>query len=64
MGRQHVAAILCRRDKCTFAEAEKLIEQAADEMEACGYDPDDCEGIMMDVLGLEMDYVLDVIMKG
>lgn len=60
-GRGRVAAILCRRDNCTFAEAESLINQTIEEMEACGYDPIDCEAIMMNNLGLEMDYILDLI---
>lgn len=60
-GRERVAAILCRRDNCTFAEAEELIKQTVEELEACGYDPVECEDIMMNNLGLEMDYILDLL---
>lgn len=60
-GRERVAAILCRRDNCTFAEAEQLISEAYDEMESCGFDPEDCEDIMMNTLGLEMDHILDIL---
>jgi hypothetical protein len=60
-GRQRVAAILCRRDNITFAEAEDLINQALEEMEACSYNTIECEEIMMNNLGLEMDYIFDLL---
>ena len=60
-GRERVAAILCRRDNCTFEEAEELISNTLEEMEACGYDPIECEEIMMNNLGLEMDYIVDIL---
>ena len=60
-GRQRVAAILCRRDGMTFAEAEELIEQTIEEMDDCNYDPIECEDIMMNNLGLEMDYIFDLL---
>ena len=60
-GRERVAAILCKRDNCTFAEAEELIQQTVEEIEACGYDPEDCETIMQSNLGLEMDYIHDIL---
>ena len=60
-GRERIAAILCQRDNCTFAEAEELINQTVEEMDACGYDPMECEEIMMSNLGLEMDYIFDLL---
>lgn len=61
MGRQRVAAILCHRDGMTFAEAEELIQQTVDEMAACNYASDECEDIIMSNLGLELDYIFDLI---
>ena len=61
MGRERVAAILCRRDNITFAEAEELIQQTVEEMEDCGYDTFECEDILMNNLGLEMDYIFDLL---
>jgi hypothetical protein len=61
MSRQDVVDILCKRDGCTADHADELIQQALDEMEACGYDDEACEDIMMSVLGLEMDYILDLL---
>ena len=60
-GRERVAAILCRRDNCTFAEAEQRIADTISEMEDCGYDPEECENIMANNLGLEMDYITELL---
>ena len=60
-GRACVAAILCKRDNCTFAEAEKLIAETIEEIENCGFDPEECEEIMHNNLGLEMDYIIDLL---
>lgn len=62
MGMHRVAAILCKRDNCTFAEAEKLIAETIAEFEDCGFDPEACEAIMQNNLGLEMDYIVDLIL--
>lgn len=61
MGRERVISLICQRDGCSAKEAEKLIGQAISEMEGCGYDPDECEDIMMNTLGLEMDYIFDIL---
>lgn len=61
MSKERVAAILCKRDNCTFAEAEELINDTVEEMESCGFDPEACEEIMQNNLGLEMDYILDLL---
>ena len=41
------------------ADAEDVLNQAVDELEANGYQ--DGEDIMMETLGLEMDYIFDLI---
>jgi hypothetical protein len=61
MSRSNVIGLICRRDGCSAKEAEKLIGQAVSEMEDCGYDPCECEDIMMNILGLEMDYIFDIL---
>ena len=61
MGRARVVELICRRDNCTRKEAEQLIRQTLDEMEACGFDPMECEDIMWNILGLEMDYIFDIL---
>ena len=57
-----IVEILCRRDGVTAEEAEELVQEAREEMEACGYDPSECEDIIADVLGLELDYIFDLLL--
>lgn len=56
-----VVNILMSRDGLTEKQATELVEDTAAMMAACNYDPDECEDIMLDELGLEMDYIYDVI---
>ena len=58
--RNKVAEILCRRDGCTREEAEELIQLTIDEIEQADYDYETVIDIMMDNLGLEGDYILDL----
>jgi hypothetical protein len=57
-----VVDILCRRDGMTQKEAEELISIAITQMAEVAYNPEECEDIMMNVLGLEMDYIHDILM--
>ena len=61
MGKEHIVAIICQRDNCTISEAERLVEQTIEELDACGYDPEESEDIMMHNLGLEMDYIFELL---
>ena len=56
-----IVEILCRRDGITTEEAEELVQEAREEMEACEYNPSECEDIMMNNLGLELDYIFDLL---
>lgn len=60
MGRKRVAEILCRRDGITMDEAMELIEQTADEIDSCCYS-DEVEDIIASNLGLELDYLFDIL---
>ena len=62
MGRQNVVDILCRRDEIDEREANELIDEALDSMMECNYDPEECESILADVLGLEPDYIFDLLL--
>ncbi len=53
--------ILCRRDGMTPAEAQALIDQTIDEINDSIDDYEAVESIMMCNLGLEMDYILDLL---
>ena len=61
-GHARVAAILCERDECTFEEAEQRIAETLELMEQENFDPTTCEDIMAEELGLEMDYIFDLLM--
>lgn len=55
-----VAEILCRRDGCTREEAEELIQITIDEIEEAMDDYEAVCDIMMNNLGLEPDFILDL----
>ncbi len=52
-----VIDILCRRDGINEAEAKARILCALTRMDEECFDPEACEDIMMEELGLEMDYL-------
>lgn len=56
-----VVRILMERDELMLAEAIELVEEAQAEMYECNYDPEECEGILADTLGLELDYLFDLL---
>ena len=61
-GHERIAAILCRRDDCTFEEAEQRIAETLRLMDEADYSPCECEDIMQEELGLEMDYIFDLLL--
>lgn len=50
-----------RRDGITEAEAKSILKDVRQMFKECNYDPDECEDIMACELGLELDYLLDVL---
>lgn len=62
MASERVINILMLRDKLSRSEAENLIEDVRTQMAECNYDPTECEDIFMSELGLEMDYLFDIIL--
>ena len=56
-----VVEILMRRDNFTQQEAEDRVSEVKQMMKDCGYDPEECTDIMNDELGLEMDYIEDLL---
>ena len=59
-----VVQILMNRDGMTEAEAVKLIQDTREDMELCISEGDyeGAEDVMYMNLGLEMDYIFDVLM--
>lgn len=62
-GKKQVVRILMRRDRMSQSDAEALVEETlgmiGDSLE-CG-DVDEAEEIWMSELGLEVDYLLNII---
>lgn len=56
-----VINILMRRDNLTQQEAEDRALEVKQMMEDCNYNPEECVDIMSDELGLEMDYIEDLL---
>lgn len=58
MNREEIINILINRDGLTREEAQELCEET---IELMMEDPLNAEDIMMDQLGLEPDYIIDLI---
>lgn len=56
-----VVNILIRRDGNTKEEALARIDEVRKRIENCNYDPEESEDIVMEELGLEMDYLEDIL---
>lgn len=61
MARKAITDILCRRDGCNIDEAEERIDETLRLMEEANFDPEECEEIMAEELGLEPDYIIDLL---
>ena len=60
----NVVAILMKRDGMSRAEAVALVAEVRGMIEDAGGDYDEAEQIMIDELGLEMDYIMDILWGG
>ena len=56
-----VVKILMERDGLTKEEATDLLYEVQDMMKECDYEPFECEDIMSSELGLEPDYIMDIL---
>ena len=61
MARKTIIDILCNRDGCNIDEADERIDETLRRMEQANFDPDECEEIMAEELGLEPDYIIDLL---
>jgi hypothetical protein len=50
------------RDENTEQEAKDRIKEVQDLIEECNYDPEESEDLLMDMLGLEPDYIVDLLL--
>jgi hypothetical protein len=51
-----------KRDGMTPGEAQALVDEVREEIDDCEGDYDEVESIMYDYLGLEMDYIVDILL--
>jgi hypothetical protein len=59
---KRIVKILMERDGISEQEAQELIDQARQDMCDCNYDCNECEDIIQDTLGLELDYLFDILL--
>ena len=60
----NVVAILMKRDGMSRAEAIARVTEVRGMIEDVNGDYDETEQIMIDELGLEMDYIFDILLGG
>ena len=53
--------VLMNRDDITEEEAEDRIAEVKRLFEECNYDIEECEDILANELGVELDYLFDII---
>ena len=56
-----VVNILMKRDGMTKEDAENYLSNVRKQIEECNYDPEESEDIIYDELGLEIDYLDDIL---
>lgn len=56
-----VVEILCRRDGISVKEAVARVREVQEQINSSNFDYDEVEDIMASELGLEMDYIFDII---
>ena len=58
---KRIVKILMERDGIDEDEAREHIDEVREMMADCDYDPTECELIVAEELGLELDYIFDLI---
>lgn len=56
-----VIEILCRRDGISVKEAAARVRSVQEQLASANYDYDEVEDILANELGLEMNFVMDLI---
>ena len=58
---KRIVKILMERDGISQEAAEELVSDVKCMIAECNYNPHECELIMSQELGLELDYIFDLI---
>lgn len=63
-GRKRIAKLIAKRDEMSLSEAMELVEECHDEMQLAIDEnrEEEVEDIIADYLGLELDYVIDMLL--
>lgn len=63
-GRQRIAKLIAKRDDLTLTKAMELVEECHGEMQTAIDEnrEEEVEDILADYLGLELDYVFDMLL--
>lgn len=56
-----VVEILMNRDGLTKRDAKKRLDSVRNMLDECSYDPDISEDIIYNELGIELDYLADIL---
>ena len=56
-----IIEVLCHRDGISVKEAAARVKSVQEQLADANYDYDEVEDIMANELGLEMDYVMDLL---
>ena len=59
---KEIIRVLMKRDGLTEEEAEERVDEVREMFEDCEYDSTECELIMAEELGLEPDYIFDLLL--
>lgn len=56
-----VVQILMNRDDLSEQEATELLDECREALADCNYEPEESVDIIQDYLGLEPDYIFDIL---
>jgi hypothetical protein len=59
---KEIIRVLMERDGLTEEEAEERVDEVREMFEDCEYNSTECELIMAEELGLEPDYLFDLLL--
>ena len=59
--KSEVVEILMRRDGLSRREAQDRFNEVRDMIQECNFDPFETEDILIEELGLEMDYIFEFL---
>ena len=59
--KSEVVEILMRRDGLSRREAQERFNEVRDMIQGCNFDPVETEDILIEELGLEMDYIFEFL---